>query len=102
MLNIEAFAASNNTQDMFMCSFDVVSLFSNIPLEENIKICLDSLYRDPTICPPPLPEKLIRKMFFKATTEVGLSFDGIMYRQVDGVAIGSPLGPILANVFVGH
>ena len=25
-----------------------------------------------------------------------------MYDQVDGVAIGSPLAPILANLFMGH
>ena len=25
-----------------------------------------------------------------------------MYRQVDGISIGSPLGPILANIFVGY
>ena len=24
-----------------------------------------------------------------------------MYRQIDGVAMGSPLGPTLANIFVG-
>lgn len=100
--NVEAFAAENNTRDMFMCSFDVVSLFTNIPLQETIKICLDSLYRDPNICPPPQPEELLRKMLMKATTEVEFSFDGIMYRQVDGVAMGSPLGPVLANIFVGQ
>ena len=25
-----------------------------------------------------------------------------MYRQVDGVALGSPLGLVLANIFVGY
>ena len=28
--------------------------------------------------------------------------DGIVYQQVDGVAIGSPLGPSLANAFLAH
>ena len=28
------------------------------------------------------------------------SFNGVIYRQVDGVAMGSPLGPVLANVFM--
>ena len=29
-------------------------------------------------------------------------FDGTHFRQIDGVAMGSPLGPILANVFMCH
>ena len=29
-------------------------------------------------------------------------FDGIIHQQVDGVAIGSPLGPSLANVFLAY
>ena len=28
------------------------------------------------------------------------TFDGQVYKQVDGVCMGSPLGPILANVFM--
>ena len=27
-------------------------------------------------------------------------FDGVLYEQVDGVATGSPLGPLFANVFL--
>ena len=27
-------------------------------------------------------------------------FDGALYKQVDGVAMGSPLGPLFANIFL--
>ena len=99
--HIEQFP-KENIQEMYMCSFDIVSLFTNIPLSETIQICLDSLYRDEEMKKPRMPEALLKKMLMKATTEVQFSFDGKMYRQNDGVAMGSPLGPVLANIFVGH
>ena len=37
-----------------------------------------------------------------ATTSVEFSFNNIMFRQIDGVAMGSPLDPALANIFVGY
>ena len=29
-------------------------------------------------------------------------FEGKFYDQIDGVAMGPPLGPVLANLFVGY
>ena len=29
-------------------------------------------------------------------------FNGLLYQQVDGVAMGSPLGPLFANIFLAH
>ena len=34
------------------------------------------------------------------TKDMHFTFDGKIYRQVDGVAMGSPLGPVIANVFM--
>ena len=100
--NIEEFRHGGDPSQFIMASFDVVSLFTNIPLNETINICLDCLYRCDGIQRPSLPESLLKKMLLKATTEVEFSFNGQMYRQIDGVAMGSPLGPVLANIFVGH
>ena len=36
-----------------------------------------------------------------AISGVEFSFNDIMYKQTDGVAMGSPLGPALVNIFVG-
>ena len=36
------------------------------------------------------------------TSGVEFSFNDVMFRQIDGVAMGSPLGPVLANIFVGY
>ena len=37
----------------------------------------------------------------KAATEMEFSFDNEMSKQVDGVAMGSPSGPVLVNIFLG-
>ena len=37
-----------------------------------------------------------------ATSSVEFSFNDIMHRQIDGVAMGSPLEPALANNLVGY
>ena len=41
-------------------------------------------------------EKLLRA----ALQNNFLNFEGKIYKQIDGVAMGSPLGPILANAFL--
>ena len=82
----------------FMCSFDISSLFTNVPLDETIGICADALYRGGLDCPP-LPKNTFKALMPIAMQGVEFSFNNQMYKQLDGVAIGSPLGPALANIF---
>ena len=84
----------------FMASFDVKSLFTNVPLEETIAICASAL------CEGNLNGNLSKDSFVKlmkfATSSTEFSFNNIMYRQKDGVSMGSPLGPTMANIFMGY
>ncbi|XP_068692858.1 uncharacterized protein [Montipora foliosa] len=83
-----------------MCSWDVTSLFTNVPLDETIQICLDRLYSLPD--PPQLPRSVLKDLLRFATKKSHFIFDGQYYDQIDGVAMGSPLGPVLANIFMCH
>ena len=45
-------------ESQFLVYFNVVSHFTNIPLDETISICADFLYRGPSIVALPFPEKV--------------------------------------------
>ena len=81
-----------------MCSFDVSSLFTNVPLDETIQICLDKLYA--LANPPKLPRSVLKYLLVFATKRSHFVFNGQYYDQIDGVAMGSHLGPVLANIFM--
>lgn len=83
-----------------MCSFNVCSLFINVTLDETIQICLTKLYSLPD--PPTLPRTVLKDLLEFATKKSHFIFYGQYYDQIDGVAMGSPLGPVLANIFMCH
>ena len=80
-----------------MCSLDVSSLFTNVPLEETLNICLDKLYS--LTDPPALPRVVLRKLLEFATKKSHFLFDGKYYNQIDGVAMGFTIGPRLGQHF---
>jgi len=83
----------------FLCSFDVSSLFTNIPLKETIDIATNYLFQNNDKVQG-LSRSQFKKLLEIATCETNFIFNGNIYDQIDGVAMGSPLAPILANIFM--
>ena len=79
---------TTDSDQTFLCSFDISSLFTNIPLEETIQICADSLYES-NLTPPIMDKDVFIELMNIATTSVEFSFNNKIYKQIDGVAMGS-------------
>ena len=86
--------------DEILVSFDVVSLFSNVPMNDELTYLEEHLY-----------EKSFLRGHDLATliflTEICMynshfQFRGNYYKLKDGVAKGNPLSPFLADVFMAH
>ena len=74
--------------NVYLCSFDITSLFPNVPLTDTVKICSSTLYEDlTTLTKPPIPQEV----FVELIKYVEYSFNNKMYGQIDGVAMGSHL-----------
>ena len=82
-----------------MVSFDVKALFTSIPLTETIDIILDRNYNRKEISTA-LTKNEMKKLLTLCTKNVHFTLNNEIYVQNDGVAMGSRLGPILANVFM--
>ena len=85
----------------FMVSFDVESLFTlNIPLDQCINLAVKyNTEGNPGL---KLSKNELKRLFEFSTKETHLLFNGTFYDHVGGVAMGSPLVPVLANLFMGH
>ena len=86
----------------YMVSFDVRSLFTNVPLKKTIGICLNRLYRGDSGITPSIPEETLKRLLQLCVCENTFVFGGNVYQQLDGVAMGSSLGPLLANIYMAH
>ena len=81
-----------------MASFKGESLFTNVPLEETIEIILKRIYINKEITTD-IPKQEMKELLILCTKNVHFTFNNDTYIQVDGVAVGSPLGPVLANIY---
>ena len=88
-------------EDYIFNSHDVVSLFTNTPIEKCLEIIKDRLENDNTLNNRTklTADDIIELLQFVLTTTY-FSFRGSIFRQIFGAAMGSPVSPIVANLFM--
>ena len=81
-----------------MASLDVDALLTNIPLHETIDICRKKLFKTLDTLVEGISKNDFCDLLNLATKESFFMFNNKFYVQVDGVAMGSPQGPILGKL----
>ena len=82
-----------------MVYFDVKSLFTNVPLETTKDVILRRTYTNHELTTS-LIKKEMKELLLLCTKNVRFTFNEQIYIQVDGVAMGSPLAPLLPEIFM--
>ena len=80
-------------------SFDVVSLFTHVPLQRTIKVILKRVFDENQI-QTDLKKATLRKLIKDTCTKTVFSCNDQLFEQVDGVSMGSSMGPLLANIIM--
>ena len=78
-------------------SYDVDSLFKNIPLKETIDDILEEIYVNGKM--KPICSKLIfKRLLYKLTTECIFQLNMKFFKQIDGCSMGGPLSVTLSDI----
>ena len=98
---VQKLRSLTDANNYYMVSFDVENLYTNVPLRETIGICLDKLFTNsPTVLG--LTRKVFKTMLELCVMFSFFIFNGKFYSQIDGLGMGLPLAPTLANLFLSH
>ena len=82
----------------FLIWFDVTSLFTNIPLSKAIDVSIHLIFENSSDIN--FTKRELWNLFRTATSEICFIFKGSIFDQIDDVAMGSSLVPVLANLFM--
>ena len=91
-----------NDQDILV-SYDVSSLFTNVAVDETIESTAERAFENDWFNKEHnlnITKSDLIELLRIVTKNQLFQFEGNLYEQVDGVAMGSPLEPLIANAFM--
>ena len=101
----EDLGTSKFNENTIMASYDVTAMFTNIPVDETIDILTAKLFQNNWFNVKHnlnITRSQLKQLLEMAAKNQLFQFNGQLYEQRDGVAMGSPLGPLMANSFLCH
>ena len=69
-------------------------------MNKTIEIILGRVYEKKDLTTTTISKREMKELLYLCTKNVHFSFSSEIYMQNDGVAMGFPLGPVLANIFI--
>ena len=81
-----------------MASLDVKSLFTNVPLDFTIELILNNVFSQGTKDFNGLNKNQLKKLLSWTCKGTIFQFNGNTYEQIDGISMGSPIAPLMADV----
>ena len=81
-------------------SYDVESLFTNVPIEETIEHILDEIYINKKLKPLCKSRLIMKRLLQKLISDCLFSVNGRLLKQKDGCSMGSPLSVVISGVFM--
>ena len=70
-----------------------------MPLTKTVNIILERVYTEKLINTK-LSKRSLKKLILDSCNKTAFSFNNKIYEQIDGVSMGSSLGPVLANIIL--
>ena len=99
----EELRKNENVDREILVSCDVSSLSTNVPVDETTETLVQKAFHEEWFNNKyslALKESDLRALLNTAGKNQLFQLDGKLYEQIDGVAMASPLGPLMANTFM--
>ena len=83
-----------------MCTFDVESLYTNVPVEKAINVTLDYMFKPTKLINVPFNRNQMKILLELSICNASFRFQDKMYKQIDGIAMSNPLALIIADLWM--
>ncbi len=83
-----------------LASLDIVNLYTCVPINETIEIIRQNLIKHKKLSTPEIVELI--ELLQLVLSQNYFTFNGKIYKQKEGLAMGSPLSGFLADIFINN